>query len=482
MEKQDTSRPRTGWWPLLAWGGDLHLLPGRGAGDPLAEEIRNANLARLDALVIPALRAGLPLYDSRSARRRAHLRRYPWQKRFRRSAPPPFEVAVDQAAQAGLRAWAQMDIAVAGLVDLSGPSIAQARPRWIIRNSQGRTTPVAGDRDHYFLCPTNLEVVRFLCEIAVEICTQFPIAALVLDQRTVPLETESGSTSMCLCFHCQERVAQDLGLDLQEVLDEGTAEIWEEWRRWRAGIWLDLIRTLRSKVWSIRPGLPLFVRSIPEKPESPPLLDPQPTPTWLDWARSGLIEMVLLDEGPGDHPEAERRLLESLPPEDLDCLLLPMFHEPPMIARPENWARAFRRSLPGWGLTRHLSEAWSTAILLKPGPRHGEASTQPAPEVEPLAACIEALHAAEQSLAEAPLAGDVRAACATLLSDGRTLDVEALESLIFQLSTLTTILDQEVEDPDGQVAVARGWVELARRLLRWHANLHCQELYLFDAG
>jgi len=205
-------------------------------------------------------------------------------------------------------------------------------------------------------------------------------------------------------------------------------------------------------------------------------------PTWLEWARSGLAEMVLLESGPGAQVDAERELLAALPAEDLDCLVFPLFREPPSFSESVNRARALGASLPGWGLIQRLAEVWSSTILLKPVPRHGEASTFPAPEIDPLSACIHALLAAEAVAGGMPLGADVHSVRETLVTDGRGLELDKIEGLIFQLGTVATMLDQGTDHLDDHTVALRGWVDVARRLLRWHANVNSRELYLFDAG
>ena len=119
---------------------------------------------------------------------------------------------------------------------------------------------------------------------------------------------------------------------------------------------------------------------------------------------------------------------------------------------------------------------------LKPGIRHGEACVYPALEVDPLAACLESLSAARAQLGGASLCGDLSLIAATLLREGRSLELEGLEGLVFQLATLVAILDHEGDEADEIERAARGWVELSRRLLLWHIHLHCRDLYQFDAG
>jgi len=468
------------------WGGDLHLSLKGKPSERLEEEIHNADLARLDALIIPGLRKGQPLFDSRTCRNRGRLGAYPWRGGwFRKRRRAPFEQAAEMAGEKGLRVWAQMDVLVGGTADSTASTLARARPRLTIRNARSRPNPIGDDSEHWFLCPSNPDVVRLLSEVAVELANEYPLSALVLDVRAFPHENPEPVTANCLCFQCQDQVERDLGLDLQEVLDEGTPEIWDEWQAWRTQKWLDLIRRIRTQVWTVRPGLPVFVRAAADRATPGETEEPPPRrfgPAWMDWVRAGLAEILLLDQCHGTQSEAERTLLDGLPSEDMDSLILPLFHETPAAGRPENWARLLGASLPGWGLTQHLAEAWSTAIVLRPGPRHGEACTLPALEIDPLAACVEALRTAEKVLHEAPLVADLRSVREALVGQTRRLELETLEGLIFQLATLVTMLDQERESDRDEDSVPRGWVELARRLLRWHANLHCNELYLFDTG
>lgn len=476
---------RPSWWPLQVWGGDLNLsLKGKGT-ERLDEEIHNAELARLDALIVPALREGLPLFDSTACRERGRIRRYPWRGLFQRREAP-FDRAIRIAGDKGIRVWAQIDAIVAGGIDSSESSLAKSHPRWTINNAQRRPTPIGDDHDHFFLCPSNPEVVRLLSEVAVEIANRYAVSALVLDFRHLPHEQMDGGGANCLCFHCQQQAEKELGFDLQEVLDEGTPEVWEEWQTWRNELWIQLVRRIRTQVWTVRPGLSVFIRATPDRKADPDDLERDaPTrfgPNWMEWIRRGLAEMVLLDQPPGARAEAERALLAELPTDDIDSLVLPMVHDGTTLAGSDYSSRGARLSLPGWGLTKHLAEAWSSGVLLKPGPRHDDSNHPPAVEIDPLAASIEALDTARRVIGDAPLGLDVQSIHDTLVAEGRDLDLHTLEGLIFQLSTVVTMLDQERESDRDDEAVPRGWVELARRLLRWHANLHCSELYLFSAG
>jgi hypothetical protein len=482
---QPFSCPRPAWWPLLAWVGELHVSADGGKMDFLGKEIEELAQAGMHAVALPALHEGVPLYDSPSCCSRARLRHPPWSGRFKRRIPP-FSQMVRLAASAGLRPWARIELLTGGQTDVKTLCLAQARPRWTVRNALGRPSPIASDTERLFLCPSHPEVVRLYSEIAIELALGYPIAALVLDLRQLPPERFDGPTAHCVCFQCQEQVEADLELDLQEVLEEGTPEIWLEWRRWREAMLTKLIRRIRTQVWTVRPGLPIFalVEMTPEPanelyPSTESLSVYRP---WEEWARSGLVDMILLEQATGQSAETERHLMEWITASDLECPLLPCFHDSPLLARPGHWSRAIYQAVPGWAWTQRRQEAMETARSLNSIGGQGASCRYPAPECAPIPAAIEALTISAQLLNDAPLAGDIANLRDTLVSCGGDLPIDTLENLILQLATLVTILSSQVQKDDERLLMARGWLEMARRLLRWHANLHCQELYLFDAG
>lgn len=483
MEAQSHLRP--GWWPLLAWTGELHVSAIGAPMDLLKKEIEELAQAGMDAVAIPALLEGVPLYESPSCCSRARLRGAPWAGGFKRRIPP-FAHAVHLAAASGLRPWARLDLLIGGQPDVKTHCLARARPRWTVRNTLGRPSPIASDTEHIHLCPSHPDVQRLYSEIAVELSRGYPIAALVLDLRGLPPERFDGPTAHCVCFQCQEQVEADLELDLQEVLEEGTPEIWLEWRRWREATLTRLIRRIRTQVWTVRPGLPIFALV-----EMPPGAAAQGYPStemlspyrpWEEWGRSGLVDMILMEQATGQCAETERHLLEWIASSDLECPLLPCFHDSPLLARPDHWNRAITQAVPGWAWTQRRVEAMETARSLRSTISQWPACRCPAPECAPIPAAIEALSISAKLLHDAPLAADLVNLRDMLVSCGGDLPIDTLESLLLQLATLVTVLSSQPQKDDDPLLLARGWLEMARRLLRWHANMSCQELYLFDAG
>jgi len=496
---------------LLIWAGDLHTAPGEAAAKRLRDDIAHAATARLDSVVIPAFRGGTPLFASEICRDLGGIRRYPWERRKWRGAPTPFDMASAACREEGLRPWGQIELFTAGAREPDAYSIAAHRPRWMVRNAQGRPSPIAGDHEHLFLCPTHPDVPRLLAELAGEIVRAFPVTALVLDIRSAPCIT-SNRDALCLCFHCQEAASRDLGLDLLEVLEAGTEEHWREWRYWRETTYASLIERMRAYLWSARPGIPLALRvDCPEEPQRPAYSiggafpgggavageqqsAPEPpssssggeqsVPFWVRWIRERLVEMVLMDAPVGAPADSERRLIQAISGlAEYDCFAIPLFTDKPVFHQEDSLDRAAAMHLPGWGLKRHLLELWDETLPLRPARSEAGASAAARQILEenPLQACLEAFDAALPAFQAPALASELAAIRQSLLEPSEALSAEDLETLGMRLATTLALIQQE-SDPELRLAAPRGWLEIALRLLHWHTALHCRELYQFDAS
>lgn len=397
------------WWPVVVWAGDLHVAAdGAGRGE-LEHELDMMGRSGVDAVVVPALREGVFLYDtSLIVGPRRPYRRRPWEKVFGRNTSP-FSHALQLAAEAGMRAWAQIDLLVGGRVHFPTPSISRLRPRWTVRNARGRATPIGDDAEFTFICPANADAMHHIGEIAVDLVERHAISALVVDLRSLPNDPIDAAPTHCFCFHCLERAARDLGLDLQEALEVGTPEVWAQWRAWRSELYADALRMIHARIWAAKPGIPVFARveaalprtlshnvaaAAPQRrrflrrpatrtgapaapptasaPAAPPSATPSPAttpaaavppltagmPFWVAWAREGIVDGLMVELPPGrDDVKSPHEAVSAICGSMLDLPIIPLVNR---LASTEAEAAIVR----DWavtataivGVSKHLSE------------------------------------------------------------------------------------------------------------------------------
>lgn len=491
------------WWPLLAWGGDVRLAGREGAAaERRDKELELLAAARFDSLILPALSDGALRFESQSCRERARGGRLPWsRKEFRQGEP--FPETVLKARERGLRPWAQIELLTGGRVDLPAPCLARMRPRWTQRNALGRPSPIGADTERLFLCPNFPEVPRLFSDIAVETVLRHPVTALVLDVRALRLPGRPEEGLDCLCFACQEAAQRDLDLELTDLVETGGEKVWREWFDWRRETFTDLARTIRARVWSVRPGVPVFLRALaaPAADSDAPATLPEPAASIL---RLGLAEGVLLDHPPGARgPGAERCLLEALEAlQSMDAIALPLFSAAPSFCGSDSLDRALALGLPGWGLTQHLAQAHETTLpvkvreasseIPKDAPPDSEAvagnfAATAAPgaplECDPFSACLSLLKSLEEVLEGTPLFADARRIRQSLESPGEFAPAASeIHAAAFHLQHLEAVLEHASEASPSEAALARGLISLARRLALQAAALHAQDIYLFTTG
>jgi uncharacterized lipoprotein YddW (UPF0748 family) len=142
-----------------------------------------------------------------------------------------------------LRAWKDKPLPS---TSLNPPHVMRKHPDWVSKNYRGARF----DDDNYFLDPGHPEVQDFICAIAREIVSKYPVDGLHLDYIRYP-GNQWGYNEVAL-----KRFQQELGR--KDIPKPEDAE-WSAWRRQQVN---NLVRRISSEIHEIRPQVELSAAAI----------------------------------------------------------------------------------------------------------------------------------------------------------------------------------------------------------------------------
>lgn len=284
--------------PAAELRGLRTLLPRAARPAAITDLVQRAAAAGLNALAVRVYRRGTTLWPSEATARWRLPSIRPW------SGGRDVTTELARACLAegiALLAWVDLLPAVDLRREKWSP-LARRHWAWRMRRADGSAYPEGRESDIVFLCPTRLEVRRFLGDVCVELAERHPIHGIWFEGLRYPLDMSRPEAAMCCCPVCRERVEDDLGLDLDHMPDDLDSEEHRAWTGWRQAQLHALLTEIVTRVRRVRRGLPIFGGVIagwsPDPRKCPGLMD------WARWTREGLIDTAC--------PMS----LEPLPPEE----------------------------------------------------------------------------------------------------------------------------------------------------------------------
>jgi len=172
-------------------------------------------------------------------------------------------------------------------------SVADRHRNWLIRTSRGRHRVNQFPEVPGLFCWTTLEFRRFLSNLLVSIADSYPIDGIVLDLRRIPHTTNDPRSWTHLSFSCLERIPRELGIDIEDFLNQPSVDTLERIRQWRLAELHHFIGALKARIQISRQD-PIVAAIVPREPRE------TPTPPWLDPVRRGVINEVIV---PFDHED-----------------------------------------------------------------------------------------------------------------------------------------------------------------------------------
>ncbi|MDK2970591.1 MAG: hypothetical protein PWP23_346 [Candidatus Sumerlaeota bacterium] len=211
------------------------------------------------------------------------------------AGPPVFEgpgiAAIEHALNlARTSVWVYVDPLSAGVPKATelGP-LALQRREWLVRNSNGHTSPLGNQiiPDPLFSW-LNRDYRRFLGDLLYSIGESFPISGILVDLRRYPGISDECGRWYCCSFQSQEVAERELGLSFERLLAEGGEKEVRAWQRLVVSELRHFVLYLASRLQPVRTDLSwkyMVPRpSQPEETEAP----------WLEWLADGVFDELLL--------------------------------------------------------------------------------------------------------------------------------------------------------------------------------------------
>lgn len=208
--------------------------------------------------------------------------------------------ALRAAHEAGLSVFLGVDFLSAGAVGSRRlGNLAAGHRNWLIRTSRGRHRVNQFPTLPGLFCWTAIDFRRFLSNLLVAIVEGHPVDGIVFDLRRIPRTTRDPRSWTHLGYSCLERIPRELGIDIEDFLNQPSSETLASIEEWRLHELHHFLSAMKARGQVVRQNL--HVIGVIEAPPVENAFTP-----WLDPIRSGVLaELVVMD--PDGH------LRESLP-------------------------------------------------------------------------------------------------------------------------------------------------------------------------
>lgn len=185
--------------------------------------------------------------------------------------------------------------------------LAERHREWLLRNTQGRTTPLGDGGERPLFSWVNTDYRRFLGDLLVRLFEHYPAQGLILDLRALPLACADDTRWFCCSYQSQVRAETALGVDFEALLADAPQE---EVRKWQAWVFAELrafAEHLFARVNEVR-------RDIGWKAWLRPMHLLEGGRCLADLLEDDLVEEVLLDASGGVDAEQVAACLAALDP------------------------------------------------------------------------------------------------------------------------------------------------------------------------
>lgn len=229
-------------------------------------------------------------------------------------ADSPARDAIRAAHALGFSIFLHVDFLTAGPPQTRRFGRLAARHRnWLMRTSRGRHRINQFPEVPGLFCWTTVPFRRYVANLISSIAAGHPIEGLLVDLRRLPRTTNQPRSWTHLGFSSLERIQNELDINIEDFLVSPSGEVLERIDRWRIEELLRFVSLLKAR-FAVLHQSPLLLTLVAfEQPEDP-------YAPWLEVARSGLIDELIL-AGPPIDPAQRLELCSSLVQESRPYLI-----------------------------------------------------------------------------------------------------------------------------------------------------------------
>ncbi len=203
---------------------------------------------------------------------------------------------LEMLAESDFTVWLYIDPLTAGATGGGGLGwLARRHQRWLAKNAGGTFECAADGKVPGLFCWTSIEFRRFIGNMLVTLAEGFPFDGVVLDLRRTPCPTSDPNTWMHLGYSSLTRLQSEIGLDIEQYLDQPALEQFRAVMDWRHDQLTKFVENIKARVRRVQSQVLFFV--LGKLPPSGESLVP-----WMPSYREGYFEGAMLEADPEAFP------------------------------------------------------------------------------------------------------------------------------------------------------------------------------------
>ncbi len=215
--------------------------------------------------------------------------------------------------------WVSIDPLSASVQgDKTLSQFARLHQEWLMRNSNGHSSPIGRKGFSPIFSWINEEYRRYLGDLLVSLAENNRFTGIVLDFRAYPIRCSDPERWYCCSYASQKRVLKELNFPFNDLLQSGTRSEIHQWQRWVYNELTAFVKYLKSRVRVARYDIFWKILVDVGNPH-----DPEESP-WIKWLSTGLIEETLVTFNPTEF--APNAVIEQIDVAAMQGrLILPVF-------------------------------------------------------------------------------------------------------------------------------------------------------------